>query len=71
MTSRLRKTLKHSQLDVGGGIRMRHSLPVAYGGMGWFRKDDLFAGVLRMAPRGFWYSDDGWGQSAAVTWTRK
>ena len=29
------------------------------------------AARVRLHPRGFWYSDDGWGQVTTLSWTRR
>ena len=43
--------------------------PVGYVDLEWHWSHDLFGGTLRFAPRGVWYSDDGFGEDAALVWT--
>lgn len=67
--SAMLKAEKHSELDLGGGVRWRSSVPVAYGDLEWRWKWDLAGGELRLTPRGYYYTDDGLGQTTTLTWT--
>lgn len=62
--------LRHSEIGVGGGVRWRSSGPVAYGDIDWRYEHQLAHGRLRLTPRIFYYSDDGFGQSATLEWRR-
>ena len=55
--------------DLGGGARWHDKHPVGYVDLEWHWSHDLFGGILRFAPRGVWYSDDGFGEDAALVWT--
>jgi len=65
------RQLRHSQFSLGGGLKWRSSVPVVYGELDWQYKRDLAGGEFRLDPRGFWYSDDGFGQVTSMTWTRQ
>jgi hypothetical protein len=65
------KTIQNSQLDLGGGLRLHSGKPVLFSDLEWRWQRDLMTGQLRLIPRGFWYSDDGFGQTTTLTWTRK
>lgn len=58
-----------SHLKLGGGVRMRHVRPVGYVDLEWAWSHPLFGGTFALKPRGVWYSDDGFGQNASVSWT--
>lgn len=62
--------LRLSELDLGGGLRWRNSGPVVFADLDWRWKWDLKGGKLRLTPRGFWYSDEGFGQTTTLAWTR-
>ncbi len=64
------KTLRHHELDVGGGLRWRSSGPVAYGDVEWRWRREGLGGEIRLSPRGYYYTDDGFGQTTTLTWTR-
>lgn len=55
--------------DLGGGLRLHNRRPVGYVDLEWHWSASLFGGTLRFAPRGVWYSDDGFGEDATLTWT--
>ena len=55
--------------DLGGGLRLRDHRPVGYVDLEWHWSAPLFGGTLRFDPRGVWYSDDGFGEDAALVWT--
>lgn len=55
--------------DLGGGVRWRNHKPVGYIDLEWHWTAALFGGNLDFRPRGFWYSDDGFGQEATLFWT--
>lgn len=58
------------QWDLSGGVRWRSSGPVAYGELEWKWSRDWLKGKIRFSPRGFYYTDDGFGQKAVLDWTR-
>ena len=67
----VRHFFKRTELAAGGGIRLRTSGPVAYGDLEWrWMQEDIAGGELRIVPRGFYYTDDGFGQMTTLTWTR-
>ena len=55
--------------DLGGGARWHNKRPVGYVELEWRWSAPLFGGTLRFDPRGVWYSDDGFGEDASLTWT--
>ncbi len=63
--------IKDSKVEVGGGARWRSSGPVGYADIDWRFKFDVGGGVLNFKPRGFYYTDDGWGQSTTLTWRKE
>ena len=69
--ARVNKPLRHSDLDLGGGARWRDSGPVGFAELDWrWKWDDVGGGRLRLTPRGYYYSDDGFGQQTTLVWTR-
>lgn len=58
-----------SRWKLGGGARWRNSRPVGYVDLEWPWKRDFAGGTVEFVPRGVWYSDDGFGQNASVSWT--
>lgn len=69
--ARIGRTLQHSDLDLGGGVRMRSGTPVGFGELNWrWRWEQTLGGMLGLVPRGYWYSDEGFGQTTTLTWTR-
>jgi hypothetical protein len=66
----VRDFVKASELALGGGLRLRSTGPVAYGDLEWRMKWDMAGGELRLVPRGFYYTDDGFGQMTTLAWTR-
>ena len=64
------KSIENIQFDVGGGVRLRSSGPVAFGELNWSGKTDWMGGVLRLHPRGYYYSNDGFGQQTELSWRR-
>jgi len=55
--------------EVGGGMRWHNGGPVGYVDVEWPFSFDLAGGDFRFLPRGFWYTDDGFGQNVSVSWT--
>lgn len=55
--------------NLGGGARWHDNRPVGYVDLEWRWSAPLFGGTLRFDPRGVWYSDDGFGEDASLTWT--
>jgi hypothetical protein len=55
--------------DIGGGLRLHRFIPVGYVDLEWRWSADLLGGKLRFDPRGVWYTDDGFGQDASLSWT--
>jgi hypothetical protein len=69
--ARVSRTLRHSDLDFGGGVRMHSGVPVGFGELNWrWKWDKTLGGILGLTPRGYWYSDEGFGQTTTLTWTR-
>jgi hypothetical protein len=66
----VRQFIKESEIDVGGGVRLRSSGPVAYGDVEWRWENPLLGGSLNLTPRGYYYSDEGFGQMTTLTWTK-
>ncbi len=64
------RTLKNSELSMGGGLRWRHSQPVAYVSLDWKWERDMGAGRFCLNPHAVCYTDDGFGQTIAMRWTR-
>lgn len=64
------KTLTDSEIDAGGGLRWRSSNPVVYADLEWRWKREMSGGVLRLNPRGLYYSDEGFGQKITLSWTK-
>ena len=55
--------------DLGGGIRMHRFVPVGYVDLTWDWSAPWANGTLAFAPRGVWYTDDGFGENATFSWT--
>ena len=55
--------------DIGGGLRLHSLRPIGYVDIEWRWSAALFGGQLRFNPRGVWYTDDGFGQDASISWT--
>lgn len=69
--ARVVRELRHSDLDFGGGVRLHSGKPVAFGDVDWrWKWDKSLGGILNLTPRGYWYSDEGLGQTTTLTWTR-
>lgn len=66
----VRQFVKQSEIDLGGGLRLRSSGPVAYGDVEWRWQSPLGWGALELTPRGYYYSDEGFGQMTTLTWTK-
>ena len=64
------KELKNSELNLGGGLKWRDSRVVTYTSLEWDFRQNWAEAVLRLSPRVFFYSDDGFGQKTVLTWTR-
>lgn len=64
------REFKKSELSLGGGLKWRDSHLVGYGSLEWTWQQNLEEAVLRVTPRGFYYSDEGFGQQTVLTWTR-
>jgi hypothetical protein len=58
-----------SRWKLGGGARWRHSRPVGYVDLERPWSHALAGGTFAFVPRGVWYTDEGFGQNAAVSWT--
>lgn len=63
-------TLKGSELDLGGGLKWRDSNPVAYFDVEWRGERAMGGGRLRLTPRGYYFTDNGFGQVTSLTWTK-
>ena len=68
--SAILKQLENSELSLGGGLKWRDSHIVTYASLEWSFRREWKEAVLRLSPRGFYYSDDGFGQKTVLTWTR-
>lgn len=64
------RRLRNSEFSLSGGLKWRSSLPVVYSELDWCYNRDLLGGCFSLNPRGFWYSDDGFGQMTSMTLTR-
>ena len=64
------RSVKDSELHLGGGVRWHESNPVVYAGLAWEWTNEMGCGELRLVPRGYYYSDDGFGQTTTLSWTR-
>lgn len=66
------RTLKNSDLDLGGGLRMHSGEPLWFADLEWrWKWGNITNGMLQLLPRGYWYSDDdGFGQTTVLSWTR-
>lgn len=64
------RTLRGSDLSLGGGLRWRDSNPVVYFSTDWRWERKLGDGVLCLNPQAAYYSDEGLGQKTELTWTR-
>lgn len=64
------KTLRNSELEVGGGLKWRDSNPVVYGELEWRMERDWEGWQMRFNPRVHYFSDEGFGQRTALTWSR-
>lgn len=66
----VRQFMDQSEIDIGGGVRLRSSGPVLYADVEWRWVYPGLGGEWVLRPRGFYYSDDGFGQMTTVVWTR-
>lgn len=64
------RTLRGSDLSMGGGLRWRASNPVVYLSTDWRWEREWGDGVLCLNPQAAYYSDEGLGQKTELTWTR-
>ncbi|MDR0993739.1 MAG: hypothetical protein LBN38_04120 [Verrucomicrobiota bacterium] len=60
--------IRHSKIGFGGGARWRSSGPVGYLDIDWRWELDFARGMLWFEPRGFYYTDDGFGQNTTLGW---
>ena len=65
-----RSFIKGGKISVSGGLRLRSSGPVFYTDLEWRRAWELLGGELVAAPGVFYYSDEGFGQSGSLVYTR-
>jgi len=65
------RSVRNSELSLGSGLRWRSSAPVLYLELDWRWQKDFLGGRFSLDPRGFWFSDDGLGQTISMTWTRQ
>lgn len=63
--------LKDTELNVGGGLKWRDSHPVAYFDLEWCGERDMAGGRIRLIPRGYYFTDNGFGQVTSLTWTKQ
>ena len=51
---------------------MHSGVPVGFGELNWrWKWEKSLGGILGLTPRVYWYSDDGFGQTTSLTWTRQ
>lgn len=62
---------RDSELDAGGGLKGRHSRPVGYADLEWRWERKLGDGNLRFSPRGYYFTDDGFGQMIPLAWMKQ
>ena len=67
----LLRPAKDSELDAGGGLKGRHSRPVGYVDLEWRWERKLGDGNLRFSPRGYYFTDDGFGQMIPLAWVKQ
>ena len=63
-------TLDDGEFSLGGGLRWRDSHPVVYASLDWRWTNEMSGWDFCLNPRVVCYSDDGFGQSTVLTWTR-
>ncbi len=63
-------SLEDNELEIGGGLKWRHSNPVAYAELEWRGERRLGDGKMRLCPRAFYFSDEGFGQMTTFSWTK-
>ncbi len=52
--ARIVRPLRHSDLDLGGGVRMHSGKPVGFGEVNWrWKWEKSLGGILSLTPRGF------------------
>lgn len=67
----LLQPVRDSKLSAGGGLKWRHSKPVGYADVDWRWERRLAAGNLSLTPRGYYFTDNGWGQMTTVAWRKQ
>jgi len=67
----LLRPVRDSELGVGGGLKWRNSNPVGYADLEWRWEHQMAAGKLHFNPRGFYFTDDGWGQMTTLSWMKQ
>ena len=65
------RTLRDSELEAGGGLKWRESMPVAYFDLEWRAEREVGGGRLRLMPRGYYFTDNGFGQVTTLSWTKQ
>jgi hypothetical protein len=67
----LLRPVKDSELGAGGGLKWRHSNPVGYVDLDWRWECTLGRGNLYFNPKGYYFTDDGFGQMTTLTWMKQ
>lgn len=65
------KEKRHGRFGLGGGVRLRSANVVGYADVDYRWKYPLLQGEIRFEPRGFYYTDDGFGQQVSLSWGRQ
>lgn len=64
------ETFLNNEMEAGMGLKWRSSNPVVYLELQWKWEREVGGGQLRLNPRGLYYSDEGFGQVTALSWTK-
>ena len=64
------EVFREAKFSLGGGLRWRSGSVVGYADADITWKIPLAEGLLRISPRVFWYTDNGWGHDAHAAWQR-
>ncbi len=64
------RTLRGTDLSMGGGLRWRDGNPVVYLSTDWRLERPVEDGILCLNPQATYHSDEGFGQKIVLAWTR-
>ncbi len=67
----LLQPVRDTKLSAGGGLKWRHSSPVGYADVDWRWEHKLASGNLSLHPRGYYFTDDGFGQMTTLAWMKQ